>query len=246
MKRILFPRYSLLALLTILLVASAAQAKPQVESSKDNVPPPNFAALFNGHDLTGWKGITEPNGGPPARAKLPIEVLAQKQAAANKRMHDHWRVKDGILLFDGKGDSIATVKDFGDFELHVDWKIEPGGDSGVYLRGTPQVQIWDPDWAEYFRLGNKKGSGGLWNNKKHEKWPLVKADKPIGQWNRFRIKMVGDRATVHLNDIKVTNNVVLENYWEPAKPLDSTGQIELQAHLHPLAIKNVYVRDLSK
>lgn len=66
---------------------------------------------------------------------------------------------------DGKGLYLTTEKDYGDFELWVDYKMLPRGDSGIYLRGIPQVQIWDFTEEAKFKLGADKGSGGLWNNK---------------------------------------------------------------------------------
>ena len=110
-------------------------------------------------------------------------------------MQKHWKVEDGALVFDGKGRSLATAKDYGDFEMYVDWKILPRGDSGIYLRGTPQVQIWDPEAEPQ----NAVGSGGLFNNKKNPSKPSKRADKPIGEWNTFWIKMVGDKVWVKLN-----------------------------------------------
>ncbi|MEX0710934.1 MAG: DUF1080 domain-containing protein, partial [Pirellulales bacterium] len=124
-------------------------------------------------------------------------------------------------------------------ELYVDWKIEPKGDSGIYLRGTPQVQIWDPAL-------NDVGSGGLFNNQKPENpsKPATIADKPVGEWNTFRIKMAGERVTIYLNDVLVVDGVVLENYWERDKPLYASGPIELQNHGNTLYFKNIYLREL--
>src|SRR5437016_1072577 len=102
----------------------------------DNTPPEGFTALFNGKDLTGWQGLVE----LPKRDKDPEKYAAQIKAA-NEKYLPHWSVKDGIIVYDGKGQSLQTVKDYGDFELLVDWKIPPKGDSGIYLRGNPQVQI---------------------------------------------------------------------------------------------------------
>jgi len=122
-----------------------------------------------------------------------------------------------VLVFDGKGQSLCTAKDYGNFELYVDWKIKDKGDSGIYLRGTPQVQIWDP------AISSDVGSGGLYNNEKNPSKPLVKADNPVGEWNTFYIKMVGERVTIMLNDKVVVDDVVLENYWEREKPIYETG-----------------------
>lgn len=207
-----------------------------------NVPPEGFVALFNGKDLTGWKGLV---GNPKTRAAMSPDELAAKQKEADEKMRAHWKAVDGILVFDGKGDNICTAKQYGDFEMLVDWKIEKKGDSGIYLRGSPQVQIWDPDEPSYLKHGADKGSGSLWNNQKNERFPLVRADKPIGEWNTFRIKMVGEKATIFLNDKLVVDNVTLENYWERDKPIYPKEQIELQNHGNTLYFRNIFIRELN-
>ena len=194
-------------------------------------PALGFERLFNGTDRTGWKGLVE---SPPKRAKMRQAELRTAQEAADQKMREHWAVENGVLAFDGKGDSICTAKDYQDFELLVDWKILKGGDSGIYLRGSPQVQIWD----------NDEGSGALYNNQKNPAKPLVKADNRVGQWNRFRIRMVGERVTVWLNGRLVTDNVVMENYWERDKPIYPSGQIELQNHGNRLWFREVWIKKL--
>jgi hypothetical protein len=210
----------------------------------DNVPPDGFVALFNGTDLTGWKGLVG-DGNPVQRAKMTPEELAAKQQAADEDMRAHWKAENGVLVFDGKGKSLCTAKDYGDFELLVDWKIEKDGDSGIYLRGTPQVQIWDPDCKPCKDTAGI-GSGGLYNNQKSPSRPLVKADKPIGEWNSFAIKMVGDKVTVKLNGQLVTDAVPLENFWERDQPIYPSGDIELQNHGNSLYFKNIYVKELPR
>ncbi len=135
--------------------------------------------------------------------------------------------------------SLCTAKDYGDFDMYVDWKILPKGDSGIYLRGTPQVQIWDLN-------DNPVGSGGLYNNRTHPSKPTKCADKPVGQWNTMRIKMVGEKVTIWLNGELVVDNVVLENYWDREKPIFPTGQIELQSHGNTLWFKNIYLKELPR
>jgi hypothetical protein len=197
----------------------------------DNTPPEGFVALFNGTDLSGWKGLV---GNPKSRAAMSPEQLAAAQEKADERMRAHWKVEDGALVFDGKGDSLCTAKDYADFEMYVDWKIKKGGDSGIYLRGSPQVQIWD----------NPVGSGGLYNNQKNPSKPTENADNPVEEWNTFFIRMVGDKVTVKLNGKLVFDNVTMENYWERDKPIYPTGQIELQNHGNTLYFKNIYIREL--
>ena len=193
-----------------------------------------FVPLFNGRDLSGWKGLV---GDPVKRAKMNPAELKKAQALADESMHVHWKAEEGRLAFDGRGESLCTGKDYQDFELYVDWKIEEGGDSGIYLRGSPQIQIWGPDQSP-------DGSGGLYNNQKNPSKPLVRADNPVGEWNTFQIKMIGERVTVYLNGVLVTDEVVMENYWERDKSIYPTGQIELQAHNTPLYFRNVYIREI--
>ncbi len=195
-----------------------------------------YVPLFDGRTLGGWKGLV---ADPPARAKMSPEEMIKAQAAADERMRAHWTVTDGLLVFDGKGESLCTARDYGDFEMLVDWKIAKAGDSGIYLRGSPQVQIWDPD-------ANPEGSGGLYNNQKNPRKPLEKADRAVGEWNTFRIVMIGERVTVYLNDRMVVDNTVLENYWERDKPIYPTGQLELQAHGNPLWFRNIWVREIPR
>jgi hypothetical protein len=204
-------------------------------ADENNTPPEGFTALFNGKDLTGWKGLV---GDPKSRAKMSADELEKAQKVADEKMRQHWTVEEGVLVFDGKGDSLCTIKDYGDFELYVDWKIKEKGDSGIYLRGTPQVQIWDPP-----HNGNV-GSGGLFNNQKNPNKPSEIADNPIGEWNTFHIKMVGEKVDITLNGKKVVDNVTLENYWEREKPIYPTGQIELQNHGNTLYFRNIYVKEL--
>ena len=210
-----------------------ADAAPSASLEKSGWVP-----LFNGKDLTGWKGLV---GNPATRAKISPAELAEAQAATDRKMCEHWTVENGVLVFDGshEGSHLCTVKDYGDFELLVDWKIGPGGDSGIYLRGSPQVQIWDP-------AQHPEGSGGLYNNRKHPSKPGKCADKPVGQWNTFHIKMMGERVTVYLNDVLVTDDMVMENYWERDKPIYPTGQIELQSHGSKLYFKNIRIREIPR
>ena len=159
-------------------------------------------------------------------------------------MNANWKVEDGALVFSGKGESLATAKAYGDFEFFVDWQIPANADSGIYLRGAPQVQIWDTANPTQFQHGNQKGSGGLWNNKAEGKDPLVKADKAIGEWNTFHIRMIGERATIWLNGQLVVNNARLEYLWDAKVPLPRAEQIELQNHGNNLWVKNIYLREI--
>jgi hypothetical protein len=238
-------RWNVALFVTALLLAASpayTQEPPRSEAQTLNQPPEGFTALFNGLYLAGWKGLlAAPYDNPTRRATLSADRVRQLQKEADQAMRAHWTVADGALCFDGKGHSLCTARDYGDFEMLVDWKIGPGGDSGIYLRGTPQVQIWD---IANVSAGAQVGSGGLYNNQKGVSKPLARADKPVGQWNTFRIMMVGDRVSVDLNGTPVVDSVVMENYWERNKPIYPVGQIELQAHNTPLYFRNVFIREI--
>lgn len=199
--------------------------------------PVGYVSMFNGKDLTGWMGLVED---PEKRAKMTPEELAAKQAEADALMRAHWHVEaDGTLYFDGGGSHLCTTRWYEDFEMLADWKIEAKGDSGIYLRGSPQVQIWDPaQWPQ--------GSGGLYNNKIGPADPLVRADNPIGEWNTFHIRMVGEDVTVYLNNQLVVDKVPLENYWDRDKPIYPAEQLELQAHGTKVWWRNLYVREIPR
>lgn len=230
-------------------------AFPFIASAADNTPPEGFTALFNGKDLNNWRGLplkANPKDPKkfvgltmPERLSATPEQLAEAQKLGDAFAKEHWKAADGVILFDGKGQNLLTDKDYGNFEMYVDWKIEKDGDSGIYLRGSPQIQIWDPD-LQLKKTNERIGSAGIYNNTKNPSKPSKVADKPIGEWNTFWIKIVGDRVSVKLNGELVVDDVVMENYWDKERKttLYPKGTIELQNHGNVLFFKNIYVKEL--
>src|SRR6187551_984338 len=140
---------AVVAAVAFLTLGAAQDASAQAAPPK---APAGFTVLFNGKDLSGWRG--RPGGGgvfsPYVEAKFTPEERSAKQTEWNADRDLHWRVDaaTGELVSDGKGVHLATEKPYGDFEFRVDWLLtQPGGDSGIYLRDYPQVQIWDPNSA---------------------------------------------------------------------------------------------------
>ena len=206
------------------------------ENSKDG----GFVSIFNGKNLDGWKGLV---GNPITRTRMSLKELAQAQAKADEEAAKSWVIENGELIFTGSGSNLCTDKKYGDFEMLVDWKLYPGKepDAGIYLRGTPQVQIWD---TARVNVGAQVGSGGLYNNQTNPGRPLKVADLKVGEWNTFHIKMIGDRVTVYLNGELVTDNVIMENYWDRSQPIFPFEQIELQAHGSKVGYRNIYVKEI--
>jgi Domain of Unknown Function (DUF1080) len=203
-----------------------------------------FTPLFNGKDFSGWHGVATMDPRKFDAMSADVKAKALEKGAEDRKKH--WRVEDGVIVNDGQGAYLTSDKDYGDIELKVDFKIGRKGDSGVYLRGNPQVQIWDFTEPSYARNGANKGSGGLWNNGRGApgKDPLVLADKPIGEWNSLRIIQVGERTTVYLNDKLVVDHARWENFWDRKVPIVARGPIQLQTHDHEIHWRNIAVREI--
>lgn len=228
----------------LIAVVALAAAVPTARAQSVQ-PPKGFVALFNGKDLAGWHGM--PHQDPYKLAAMPEADRKALLAKWDADARLHWRVENAELVNDGKGAYMTTDKDYGDYELWIDYKTVPLADSGIYLRGTPQVQIWDytkegGKWA----IGAAKGSGGLWNNSPGAagKDPSVLADKPFGQWNHFRIVHVGERVSVWLNDKLVVSQARMENYYNRKAPLAKAGPIQLQTHGGEIRWRNIFLREI--
>ena len=207
-------------------------------------PPAGFTALFNSKDLAGWRG------GDTLDHRKYLAMAEDKRAEQDAKwtadMSQHWRAEGDELVNDGHGRYATTTKDYGDFELLIEYKTVPKADSGIYLRGVPQVQIWDYTEDDGGTMGRTKGSGGLWNNSPGApgKDPLVLADKPLGEWNKFRVLMVGSRVSVWLNEKLVVDHAILENYYDRQLPIPAKGPIELQTHGGEIRWRNIFIREI--
>lgn len=204
-----------------------------------------FTSLFNGKNLDGWHG--RPHFSPIKFAEMSDEERKAKMAEWQADAEKHWTVENGELVNDGKGAYLVTNKDYRDYELKLEYKTVARADSGIYLKGNPQVQIWDYTDKNKFKIGSDKGSGGLWNNSAGApgKDPLVLADKAFGEWNSVRIVQIGARTSVWLNEKQVVDNAIMENFWDRESPLFNEGPIELQTHGGEIRWRNLEIHELS-
>lgn len=212
----------------------------------DDAPnsPAGFTAIFDGKSLAGWYGLN-----PHGLEKLDDEKMKANMERQRADFANHWRVENGELVNMGTGPYATTEKDYGDIEFLIEYKTVAGADSGIYLRGCPQVQIWDinqPSVPEKPDRNPKFGSGGLFNNtpKTPGRDPLVVADKPFGEWNQFRIKQIGSKTWVWLNDGLVVDGAIMENYYDRTKPLPAKGPIMLQTHGGEIRWRNIFIREI--
>lgn len=227
------------------LVVVVCCASSTLVNADDSDTSTGLRPLFNGENLEGWHG-----NNPHTTVKAVEDKREEAIAAQQEEFLAHWSVENGELVNDGHGPYATTNDEFGDIEFTLEYKTVAKADSGIYLRGTPQVQIWD-----YTEEGGKwdrnadKGSGGLFNNSKGTagQLPLVLADKPFGEWNKFRIIQLGSRTTVYLNDKLVVDNAIMENYWDKERksPLPARGPIHLQTHGGEIRWRNINVREIT-
>lgn len=237
----------------IVLIAAWSFAGLALSARFQQEPPPaGFTSLFDGRTLDGWRGRPGAGG-----VFSPYEESAFSDAERRRRQTEwdadrdtHWSVDTtrGEIVSDGHGVHLTTEKEYGDFELFVDWKLtQPGGDSGIYLRNYPQVQLWDPNHEPSHKNGSDRGSGGLWNNNPDNpgRFPLVRADRPIGEWNRLRIRMVDRYVWVWLNGQQTVDGQVLDNYFDRSRPVRPRGSIELQTHGSEVRFRNIFIREIT-
>ena len=222
----------------------ACQSALFLQTHAEPQPPTGFTALFNGTDLSGWHGMDmDPR-------KLWAMSAQEQDAFRKESMKDvnaHWSVEGDELVNDGHGLFLTTEKNYGDYELLLEYKTVADADSGIYLRGVPQVQIWDfTEEGGKWDIGADKGSGGLWNNSPGApgKDPLVLADNPFGEWNSMRVVHVGSYVTVFMNGKLVVDHALMENYWDRENPMWPKGPIQLQTHGGEIRWRNVFIREI--
>lgn len=231
---------------TLIVATVLTFMTPAIVQPDDVTPPDGFRAIFNGKNLDGWHGLN-----PHRSAKLTGDKKEANIKQQREEFPQHWTVENGEFVNDGHGPYATTDEQFGDMEFLIEYKTVPKADSGIYLRGTPQVQIWDSGQAFDPKRPTRKphlGSGGLFNNTPGASGrdPMVKADRPFGQWNQFRIRQLGGRTWVWLNQQLVVDGAVMENFWDRKQPLPEKGPIMLQTHGGEIRWRNLFVREIGK
>lgn len=239
-----FSELTVKSLSTLLLFLCLSLSQMAI-AQDNNQPPEGFKAIFNGEDLEGWTALKteDPRKFRSRSEDEQIQVIEDGFDAMEK----FWRVEDGEIVNDGEGPYLSTLQEYRDFELLIDYKTVAKADSGIYLKATPQVQIWDfTEAGGKWNIGADKGSGGLWNNSPGApgKDPSELADRPFGEWNRVKIRQIGSRTTIWLNDKEIVHHAIMENYWDRKLPLAATGPIQLQTHGGEIRWRNIFVREI--
>ncbi len=196
----------------------------------------------------GTAGPIHAKGGTPADiAKLSAEDRAKKFDEWTTDSKKHWSVDKDELVNDGNGAYLATEKEYGDIELLVEYKTVAKADSGIYLRNTPQVQIWG--------RRKKAGSGTSAPTKvpgrcgttqrMHRgnfRWCWRTSRSASGTASASFRSANAPRFTSTINSWSIT--LRMENYWDRKSPLPKTGKILLQTHGGEIRWRNVFIREI--
>lgn len=189
-----------------------------------------FVPLFNGKDLGGWKLYESKEG--------------------------NWVVEDGMLVCVGKGGGwLGTDRDYADYILQLEYRLKPGGNSGVYLRAPEkghisragmEIQILDDDDRRYAKLQPYQYTGALY----HVVAPSQRVTKRAGEWNAMEIRAEGRRLRVSVNGKQVVD-ADLDRYAkdpeigkEHTGLARTTGRIGLQSHSERVEFRKILVKEL--
>jgi hypothetical protein len=180
-----------------------------------------FVPLFNGRDLSGWR-ITD-------------------KGAEKRCCNENCLIVNGST--DGqRGYDLYTEQHFKNFALRLEFKVPPGGNSGVYLRGRYEIQIADdagdakPSWLS---------SGAIYKNIA----PSTVASRQAGEWQTIEATLAGSRVTVILNGITIIDNRFLGPPYQPPIPAvrtDDPGPIYLQGTRGAVCFRNIRIKVLQE
>jgi hypothetical protein len=190
--------------------------------------------LFDGESTTGWRGFRM------------------------DAMPDGWSVQDGVLEFGGRGGDIVTDEEFGDFELVLDWRVGPAGNSGIFYRVNEDVDVIYRSAPEYQLLddaGHADGASELTSaGAAYGLYPAPRgAVRPAGEWNTARIVVRGNQVEHWLNGVQTASYELYSDDWEarvrdskfndwPEYGRSERGNIGLQDHGDPISFRNIKVR----
>jgi|GEM_PF-461699 len=195
---------------------------PKPDLAKVKFGPP--IELFNGKNLDGWK-LTNPkqiNGWKAVNGEL-VNTTPKLDFSAYSRYGN-----------------LQTVREFMDFNLKIEFKVPPGGNSGVYLRGIYEAQVLDRD----SKMQGIQGVGAIFGRIK----PTENAGKLGNEWNTYDITLVDRHATVILNGKKVIDNERIYGCTNGALHADETipGPLYLQGDHTAVSYRNIVLRPVVK
>lgn len=251
------------SLLLLFVLCGALSAQVNVNDGEDHGDPPylqeeGWKPLLNGHDLAGWHAQDNKNNGWVTTKFVRWERLLGPTRLSGKE------APSGTMInsFAGRTNNIVTDEKFGDCELYLEFMIARGSNSGVYLQGLYEIQVFDSYGSTevmkssdaggvYHRWINEQGVGGS--------APLVNASRPPGQWQSYHIWFRAPRfdasgkktenarfLRVVYNGITVQKDVDAEGPTRASMNMPEAAQnpLMLQGDHGPVAYRNIYIRSL--
>jgi hypothetical protein len=194
-----------------------------------------WTSLFDGKTLDAWR-------------------LFKGEAPTN------WAAEDGTIAWKGDGGDLTTKEQFGDFELSLEWKISPGGNSGVMFHVSEAPKFpWETGPEMQILDDSHHGDGKNASTAAGANYALHAAEgkklKPVGQWNQARLVVKGDKVEHWLNGKKIVSYTMWDEAWKakvaaskfakmPGYGMQKSGHIVLQDHGNPVWFRNVKLRSL--
>ncbi len=208
---------------TMLLTVLVLLSAAAVRAADDN----GFTTLFDSQSLKGWTVV----GGQPG----------------------NWLVQDGLIVTKGAGGGwLSTDGTYADFDLKLEYRLRPGGNSGVFIRsprsGDPaysgmEIQILDDDAPVYKNLQPGQYCGSVYRVIACERGHT----KPAGEWNAMEIIAKGPHITVKLNGATITDGNLKDHedaVSEHPGIKRTEGYIGLQSHSETVEFRNIGVKEL--
>ena len=228
-------RTILLAALGVMLAGVGAAQDPANNTLTAKEKADGWRLLFDGKTTAGWRGYRQ------------------------KTMPAGWQVVDGVLTRVSQATDIVTVEEFGDFELTLEWKVPPNGNSGVHYRVIEEDPVMWHTAPEYQLIDNKYKSGLQPAQHAGANYdldpPSRDATRPVGSWNETRIVAKGPHIEHWLNGVKVVEYELWTDGWtrqvaaSKFKDYKSYGRakrglIGLQDHNDRIQFRNIKIRPL--
>lgn len=225
------------------LIATMSAAMPGAQSGPmnhltDAERAEGWVLLFDGKTIDKWRGYRQ------------------------QSVPDGWTVVDGTIARTGKGGDLITSDQFGDFELKIDFKVAPKGNSGIFYRGVesetgpiyhtaPEYQVLDDAGHPDAKNGPDRYCGGNYALDP----PAAKACKAAGEWNSARIVAKGAHVEHWLNGQKVVEYELWSPEWKakvaaskfkqwPGYGMAKRGHIAIQDHGDEVAFRNIKIRTI--
>ena len=237
-------RATIISLLALLIVGCAPMGNNTAVSSKSGATPltseqkaAGWRSLFDGSSTSAWRGYR------------------------SQTFPASWRIVDGVLTKSGEVEDIITRDQFGNFELALDWNLSPGGNAGIFYRGTEEYDkiYWSgPEYQLLDDAAHEDGKNRLTAaGAAYALYPSpAGVVKPAGEWNSTLIVVNGNRVQHWLNGQKLLEYELLSPDWEAKEKASKfneypnygrakRGHIAIQGdHAGTLSIRNVRIREL--